>query len=136
MLSTYRERRGEEGFTLIELLVVIIIIGILAAIAIPTFLGQRERARRSAVQSDLRNLAVAQETYFTDNGSYSTTLGALEYTPSDDVVATVESADSSQFCMKAIHNAGLPDSDGGAWYYDSDDDTQLTNATEGTCADD
>jgi type IV pilus assembly protein PilA len=73
MLSSlkYRDQQREEGFTLIELLVVVIIIGILAAIAIPVFLAQRERAWRSAAQSDLRNAAVSFETYFTDTGLYA-----------------------------------------------------------------
>jgi type IV pilus assembly protein PilA len=64
-------REKEEGFTLIELLVVIIIIGILAAIAIPVFLNQRAKGWDSAVKADLRNAATAQETYLTDNGVYS-----------------------------------------------------------------
>ena len=64
-----RLNSDEDGFTLIELLVVVIIIGILAAIAVPTFLSQREKAANSAQQSDLRNAAVAEESYFTDNGS-------------------------------------------------------------------
>jgi type IV pilus assembly protein PilA len=59
----------EDGFTLIELLVVVIIIGILAAIAVPTFLSQREKAANSAQQADLRNAAVAEESYYTDNGA-------------------------------------------------------------------
>lgn len=69
--------RHDEGFTLIELLVVVIIIGILAAIAIPVFLNQREKAWNSAAHSDLRNLITAEETYFTDKGSYTTDGAAL-----------------------------------------------------------
>ncbi len=66
------ERNKEEGFTLIELLVVIIIIGILAAIAIPVFLNQRAGAWDAAVEADLRNAATAQETFLTKDGEYST----------------------------------------------------------------
>jgi type IV pilus assembly protein PilA len=73
MLEKLRKDRGEEGFTLIELLVVIIIIGILAAIAIPVFLNQRSKGWDAAVQSDLRNAATAQETYLTEGnpGQYT-----------------------------------------------------------------
>jgi type IV pilus assembly protein PilA len=73
MLSTLRRRaEDEKGFTLIELLVVILIIGILAAIAIPAFLNQRNKAYDSAAKSNLRTAATAEETYATDNnGSYA-----------------------------------------------------------------
>jgi len=77
MLEKLRKERGDEGFTLIELLVVIIIIGILAAIAIPVFLNQRKKGWDSAVKSDLRNAATAQETYLTDSGHYTATVGDL-----------------------------------------------------------
>ena len=60
----------DRGFTLIELLVVIIIIGILAAIAIPVFLNQRRKGWDAAIQSDLKNAATAMETYLTEEGTY------------------------------------------------------------------
>ena len=67
-----KRAEGEKGFTLIELLVVIIIIGILAAIAIPAFLNQRQKAWVSQVESDLKNAAIAAESYAVDNnGSYT-----------------------------------------------------------------
>ncbi|WP_029069729.1 prepilin-type N-terminal cleavage/methylation domain-containing protein [Jonesia quinghaiensis] len=83
----------EKGFTLIELLVVIIIIGILAAIAIPVFMNQRQKAVDSSVKSDLRTLATQIEDYWVDNQGYPATLGgdaAAGYTIDGDAVATSE----------------------------------------------
>jgi len=73
MLHKLRRRaEDEKGFTLIELLVVILIIGILAAIAIPTFLNQKSKANDASAESLARNAATAMETYATDNnGSYA-----------------------------------------------------------------
>lgn len=68
-IYTPRDER-ESGFTLIELLVVVAIIGILAAIAIPVFLNQRNTARNASVESDLRNVATVLETAYTQNGFY------------------------------------------------------------------
>jgi type IV pilus assembly protein PilA len=68
-IYTPRDQR-ESGFTLIELLVVVAIIGILAAIAIPVFLNQRNTARNASVESDLRNVATVLETAYTQNGVY------------------------------------------------------------------
>ena len=70
MLARIRKAQEDEGFTLIELLVVIIIIGILAAIAIPVFLNQRKKGWDAQAKSDARNLATLEETYFTDNNTY------------------------------------------------------------------
>ena len=80
MLQSLRKRleRDEEGFTLIELMVVVLIIAILLAIAIPTFLGARERAQDRAAQSNLRNALTAEKVYYTDNQQYTTSDTAME----------------------------------------------------------
>ena len=79
MLARIRKSEDEkdQGFTLIELLVVIIIIGILAAIAIPVFLNQRQKGWDAQAKSDLKNMATAEETYLTDTGVYTAVLGDL-----------------------------------------------------------
>ena len=78
MLHSLKERfdREDEGFTLIELMVVVLIIAILLAIAIPTFLGARNAANARSAQSDLRNALTAEQTYWTNNQGWDTTPAA------------------------------------------------------------
>ncbi len=66
---------NRKGFTLIELLIVVVIIGILAAIAIPKFANTKEKAYLASMKSDLRNLVTAEEAYFADSVKYTSNLG-------------------------------------------------------------
>ena len=118
-------RDKDEGFTLIELLVVIIIIGILAAIAIPVFLNQRKKGYEASMKSDIRTVANEEETYFTDHQNYN---GVQTKEPggkaqviegnaaqlSNGVSVNSLSTGVSGFCLKATS-----DKTGAIWYYDS-----------------
>src|ERR1051326_366212 len=76
-----------KGFTLIELLIVVVIIGILAAIAIPKFANTKSKAYITAMKSDLRNLVTAEEAYFSDSTKYTDVVGNLKYQNSTGVYA-------------------------------------------------
>ena len=69
---------NHKGFTLIELLIVVVIIGILAAIAIPKFANTKQKAIVASMKSDLRNLVTAQEAFFSDNNNYASTIGTVQ----------------------------------------------------------
>lgn len=109
-----KSMKEEQGFTLIELLVVMIIIGILAAIAIPVFLNQRKSAVDSSIKSDLRTVATAMETHFVDNQVYPTvtettgtiTVGDQEVALSDGNVVTVTLVGTTGFCIRGVNPAG------------------------------
>lgn len=98
--------KNSKGFTLIELLIVVVIIGILAAIAIPKFANTKEKAYIAAMKSDLRNLVTAEESYFADNVTYTTGLGTA-YNSSAGVTVTIGSASGTGWSASSVHNGTL-----------------------------
>lgn len=101
-------RRSRRGFTLIELLVVVVIIGVLAAIAIPKFQSTKGKANAATLKSDLRNLATAQEAYFYDHGIYSTSPTALNVSLSSGVTITWGTVSAAGWAAKITHPLAFP----------------------------
>jgi type IV pilus assembly protein PilA len=118
MLSTIKqrlERDDEQGFTLIELMVVVLIIAILLAIAIPTFLGARNTANARAAQSSLRNALTAEQTYYTNNnqqfGSTTTTPSITTIEPNLTWVAAVANLTDPNDVLATVENGASANSD-------------------------
>jgi type IV pilus assembly protein PilA len=99
---------NRRGFTLIELLIVVVIIGILAAIAIPKFANTKGKANAAGLKTDLRNLAAAQEAYFFENSGYAVNASDLTLRSSPGVVLTIVEATTSGWSARATHPASFP----------------------------
>jgi prepilin-type N-terminal cleavage/methylation domain-containing protein len=98
------KRTTRKGFTLIELLIVVVIIGILAAIAIPKFANTKEKAYVASMKSDLRNLVTAQEAYFSDNNSMyaaSTANLGTNYKPSTGITVAISNSSGTGWAAVA-----------------------------------
>jgi type IV pilus assembly protein PilA len=111
-------RRGlnkDEGFTLIELMVVVMIIAVLIAIAIPSFLGFRKSAQDRSAQSELRNVLLSEKAFWLDNGDYTETAGditafepnaIMNADPALGVTADLRDADSDVVCLTRTAESG------------------------------
>jgi len=101
-------RSTRKGFTLVELLIVVVVIGILAAIAIPKFQNTKGKGYAATIKSDIRNLTSMQEDYFYFNETYASALSQLSFAGTDGVTITIVEADGRGWSATATHPAAYP----------------------------
>jgi prepilin-type N-terminal cleavage/methylation domain-containing protein len=125
--------RNHKGFTLIELLIVVVIIGILAAIAIPKFAATKDKAKLASVKTDLRNIMTAEEAYFSDNATYGTaavlnTAKLINFSTGNAVGPTDQG--SATGYTVSVKNASISDGNNTCTVYGGKDATDA-NKTDG-----
>ena len=102
---------AKKGFTLIELLIVVVIIGILAAIAIPKFSNTKDKAKLASVKTDIRNYMTAEEAYFSDNQAYGAftdlTTGNYDFTlsPGNTSTASAKSPTNGGYSITVVNTS-------------------------------
>ncbi|MDX1493706.1 MAG: prepilin-type N-terminal cleavage/methylation domain-containing protein [Longimicrobiales bacterium] len=92
-----------HGFTLIELLIVVVVIGILAAIAIPKYSTMKEKSYIASVTADLKNMASQQEIYLSNNNTYAGTVADMDVTLTDAVTVTINEATGTGWAATGTH---------------------------------
>ena len=108
-LAQHKTVINAKGFSLVELLVVVAIIGLLAGIAIPQFISYRARGVDSQMKGDLKNAALAMESYFAENKTYPTSLAAIiavGFTQTDGVALTIDLTTPPSFRLTASKLSG------------------------------
>ena len=133
----------DDGFTLIELLVVVVVLAALAAIAIPSYLSQSQKAFDAQMKTSLRSLATNEESFMTTNNRYGTIAelvgsGATIARSGGVTLTLVKYDPTNGYCLEATHR----NVSGGAWYWDSiagglqpSGTTACPNVTTGTAGD-
>ena len=99
---------NRRGFTLIELLIVVVIIGILAAIAVPKFQNTKGKANAASLRADLRNLVTAEEAYFYDNSQYTSDINALNIRVTSGVTISFGTANAGGWSARVTHPMAWP----------------------------
>lgn len=106
--GSHMKKRQRSGFTLIELLIVVVIIGILAAIAIPKFKSTKGKSYAATLKSDLRNLATAEEAYFYETGTYASSVSALNVSLTSGVTITFGTVNAGGWAASVTHPLAYP----------------------------
>jgi prepilin-type N-terminal cleavage/methylation domain-containing protein len=97
-----------RGFTLIELLIVVTVLGLLAAIAIPRFGKMKQKAKVANMQTALTNLGQAEETFFVEHGTYTSSIDSLNFQPSGELTLTVLEAKYTGWSATISHPQAMP----------------------------